>query len=229
MNKEKIFSVGALVVLIVAATLYGVFGMKKSDKMALDTNASANVALVNGVPITQKAFDTQLASATTTLKAQGADVTSPDKLATIKTQVLTDLINNELVGQEIVKAGIKVTSTQVDAQLQAVITQVGGADKLAAQLSAAGMTEATLRDNIAKQISIQTYLTSNIATSSVTVTDAEIKKFYDDNTKGQTGAPPLKQVSAQIKQQLITNKQQLLVNDFLVTLRAKATIVNNLK
>ena len=228
MNKEKILSIGALVLLIVAVSLYGVFGTKKADKVA-QNSAVSSVATVNGVPITEAAFDAQLALATSTLKSQGTDVISPDKLAQIKTQVLNDLINTEIVNQEISKAGIKATPEQVESQYQVVIQQIGGADKLAAQLATANMSDATLRLNIAKQIAIQAYLLQNIATSSITVSDAEIKKFYDDNTKGQKDVPPLKQLSAQIKQQIINTKQQTLVNDFVASLRAKAKVETTLK
>lgn len=222
MDKEKIFSIGALVLLLVAAGLYGVYGTKKGAQTA--QTAVTNVALVNGMPITKPVFDSQLAAATSTLKSQGADVESVDKLTQIKTQVLNDLINTEIVNQEIAKAGIKATPEQVEAQFQAVVGQLGGKDKLDAQLKAANMTEATLRENIAKQIAIQAYLLQNIAASSITVSDAEIKKFYDDNAKGKTNVPPLKDLKEQIKQQLITTKQQALVNEFIAKLRATAKV-----
>ena len=224
MNKEKLYSIGLLVLIVAGAVLYGIFGTKKGEKVAQTPKVDPTVATVNGVPIFESVFDAQVAQATSTLKAQGQDVDSSDKLTAIKTNVLTALINNELVSEEIAKANITATDAQVETEHQALITQLGGQDKLNAQLAAANMTDATLRANIAKQLAIQTYLHNAIASTAVNVSDAEIKKFYDDNTKGQTNPPKLKDVSAQIKQQILTNKQQQLVNDFLAGLRAKAQI-----
>jgi hypothetical protein len=109
------------------------------------------------------------------------------------------------------------------------VTQAGGQDKFNEQLTAANLTDAQLRANIASQLAIQTFLLQNISTSSATVTEAEMKQFYDDNTKGQTDVPKYADVKAQIEQQLVQQKQQALVNDFIAKLKAQATITTNLK
>ncbi len=226
MSKEKIISIVVLV--LIAGGLIGWAVLGKSPTSQVTTNNDP-VATVNGVVLTQSEFDSQYANAIISLKAQGNDVTSTSSVATIRQQVLDSMIANELVMQGIAKANIKASDSDVEKQYQVLLTQAGDAEKLKAQLTAANLTEAQLRTNIANQLAIQTYLLANINTASTTVTDAEIKKFYDDNTKGQTDVPALKDVSDQIKQQLTVNKQQALVNDFLVRLRASATIETNLK
>ena len=93
------------------------------------------------------------------------------------------------------------------------------------QLTVANITEAQLRENIARQIAIQAYLLKNIDSASITVTDKEISDFYTEYSKTQTAkVPSLKDLTAQIKQQITTNKQQVLVNAFILSLRAKAKI-----
>jgi aspartyl/glutamyl-tRNA(Asn/Gln) amidotransferase C subunit len=72
--------------------------------------------------------------------------------------------------------------------------------------------------------------------------DAEIKKFYDDAVKAQTEAnkklpkdqkpqpiPALKDVKAQIQQQLVLQKQQTQAAAFVQALRAKAKVETTLK
>ncbi len=227
MSKEKVVSVVVLVLLVAAAVAGFVFyGKDKvSDQVA---TIDKTVAVVNGVEIKKSAFDSQLASTISALTAQGVDTTSTSSVATIQTQVLDGLIANELVAQGMAKAGVKATDSEVQAQYDSLVTQAGGVEKFTEQLKTANLTEAQLRTNISNQLSIQKYLLQNIDAASVTVTDAEIKSFYDTNTKGQTNVPALKDVSEQIKQQLILNKQQVLVNDFLAKLRASATVTTSL-
>ncbi len=226
MSKEKVVSVVVLVLLVAAAVAgFAFYGKDKAQEVAV---VDAAVAIVNGVEIKKSVFDSQLASAISSLSTQGVDTTSTSSVATIKTQVLDGLIANELVAQGMAKAGVKATDEEVQAQYDTLVTQAGGADKFAEQLKTANLTDAQLRTNILNQLSIQKYLLQNINTASVTVTDAEIKSFYDTNTAGQTNVPALKEVCEQIKQQLILNKQQVLVNEFIAKLRASATVTTSL-
>ncbi len=225
MSKEKIISIVVLVLIAGGLIGWAVLGKNPASQAATNSNP---VATVNGTALTQADFDSQYASAITSLKAQGTDVTSTSSVATIKQQVLDSMIANELVMQGIAKAGIKTSDADVEKQFQLLLQQAGDAEKLSAQLAAANLTEAQLRTNISKQLAIQTYLLANIDSTKTAVTDAEIKKFYDDNTKGQKDVPTLKEVSEQIRQQLTLNKQQTLVNEFLAKLRAEATVETHL-
>ena len=229
MNKEKVLSIVVLVLVVAAIAGFAMFGSKKKAPVAQTTTPEVVVAKVNDVPITQSQYDQQLALALNALKAQGVDTNNADNMAKIRTQVLNDLIGNELVAQGVANAGIKPTPSEVEAQYQAVVQSVGGAANLKAQLASSSMSDAQLRDNIAKQLAIQAYLLKNIDMSSATVTAAEIKKFYTDNTKGVKNPPTLKSVTEQIRQQLLASKQQLLVATFVNSLKAKAKIETNLK
>lgn len=226
MNKEKALSILVLLLVVGAVVGFAIYGSKKGKAPVVAT--VENVATVNGVKIPKTNFDAQLATAIASLNSQGIDTTSTTSVATIRQQVLNDLIANELVLQGVAKAGIKTSDADVEKQYQVLLTQAGDAEKLKAQLTAANLTDAQLRQNIATQLAIQTYLLQNIDSASIVITDAEIKKFYDDNSKGQTGVPPLKDVKDQIKQQLILNKQQVMVNDFIAKLRASATVETTL-
>jgi len=220
MNKEKIISVIVLVVVAGAVAGLGFWGYKAKPAV---TNV-ASVAKVNGVSITQSAYDAQLASVIATLKAQGTDTESADNQTQIRAQVLEDLINNELVAQQVIKAGISASEADIEAQFQILVTQAGDLEKLNAQLTASNLTETQLRANIRTQLEIQAYLLKNIDISSATASDAEAKAFYDTNVKTQADAPAYKDIVEQIKQQIIANKQQALVNTFIASLRESATV-----
>jgi len=225
MNRNVIMI--ALVVVVLAAGGYLIFS--RNSAKPVEEKKVDSVATVNGVVISKTAYDAQLASVIASAKTQGVDVTNEERLTQIKTQVLNDLISNELVNQGVAKAGIKTASEEVEAQFQAILKQVGGEENLKTELAKTNITEAQLREDISKQLAIQAYLLQNIDTKSITVSDAEIAQFYADYSKAQKDAgektiPTLKEVSEQIKQQIINNKQQVLVINFISTLRTQAKI-----
>ncbi|MFA6353745.1 MAG: SurA N-terminal domain-containing protein [Candidatus Paceibacterota bacterium] len=226
--KNKIIPIIVLVLVILAIVGYFVFG-KNKIQIPINNNV-ASVANVNGDIITKADYETQLANSLDLYKTQGVDVTDVTKLSQIKTQVLDNLIADKLISQGVEASGIKVTAEEIEKQFQIILTQLGGADALKAELVKNKLTEAQLRDNISKQLAAQQYLLQNIDTKSIIVSDAEIAQLYTDYSKEQKAknakavVPALKDISNQIKQNIISNKQQVLVVDFIASLRAKAKI-----
>lgn len=201
---------------------YMVYG--KSNKEVAVAQPVEKVATVNGVEIAKSVYDSQLASAITTLKARGVNTDDATQLTQIKNQVLTDLINNEVLNQAVKASGVTATADEVEKQVQSLVAQVGGADKFAGELVKANLTEAQLRDNISKQLAAQKYLLTKIDVSKAVASEEEITKFYNDNVKGQAGAPALKDVKEQIRQQIVNTKQQQLVLAYVETLKVGAKI-----
>ncbi len=231
MDKNKIVSIIVVVVVVLAVIGFFMFRGNKVDSPVSGNPES--IATVNGVAISKAVYDTQLATAISSYKAQGIDVTNADELAKIKVQVLNNLIDNELVGQGIVSSGIKVAEADVEKQIQDIIEQTGGADKFQAELTKANLTEVQLRDNISKQLTLQKYLEANVDINKIIVSDTEISQFYKQYSDAQKTAsstikvPALKELSDQIKQQITSNKQQALINDFILSLRVKAQIATS--
>ncbi|KND47629.1 MAG: Foldase protein PrsA precursor [Parcubacteria bacterium C7867-006] len=220
LSKEKIVAVVVVLVVIFGAVGYKMYSKPKAEVAVAPVVET--VAKVNGVDITKSAYESQLASVISTLKSQG--VNTDTELPKIKAQVLNDLIGNELLNQAVKASGVTATADEVQKQVDALIAQVGGADKFAAELTKANLTEAQLRENVSKQLTIQKYLLSKIDISTATATDAEVSKYYNDNVKGQQGAPALKDIKEQIKQQIINTKQQQLIAAFIESLKATAKI-----
>lgn len=230
MNTNKIVSI---VVAVVVLALAGYFIFKGGDNTETPPVVGESVATVNGVAIPKATYETQLAASITAFKSQGVDVENAESLAQIKAQVLDDMINNELVNQGIVAAGITASAEEVDNQMKAITEQAGGQEKLLGELAKANLTEAQLRENVARQVAIQAYLAANVNIAGVTATDAEVTQFYTEYSKAQkdagvTTVPTQKELTDQIKQQIILNKQQALVNEFIASLRAKAQIVKTI-
>ena len=230
-GSKKMMWIAVVVIVILLVAGYFVFGKSKTTNLPI---TSPSVATVNGVDIPKATYDTQLAAAIASYKTQGTDVTTnPSQLAQVKEQVLDTLINNELLSQEVKAAGITASSTQVDTQYQAMVTQEGGATQLAADLAKNNMTAAQLRANITQQLAEQTYLLQHIDVNSITTNNDEIAQFYAQYSASQKAAsstiaiPTLKVLSAQIKQQIISNKQQAAITSIISGLRAKATIATS--
>jgi hypothetical protein len=241
-QKKSGLIVTLVIVLIVAVLAVGgylIFGSKISGLSATNNTAStsptftaaANVATVNGVAITKATYDTAFANAIASYQAQGIQATSSSDLAKVRTQVLDSLISNELLAQAITASKMVVTPAEVEKEYQALVTQAGGAEGFKTTLTKNNLTEAQLRINIEKQLLTQKFLLANVDAKSITVTDAEIAKFYADYSASQkasgatTAVPTLKTLSAQIKQQLTGDKEQVLINNFIATLRTKANVV----
>ena len=219
MTKANKIVIGVIVVLLVIG---GAFAFKKA-------HVDAQVATVNGVAITKKAYDDQYALLVASMQAQGLNPNDASQQEAMKKQVLDNLIINEVLLQQVKAAGITTTDAEVETQYQALVTQNGGADGFKTALAKAGQTEASLRANIKNQLLIQKYLVANVKVDAVTASDTEISDFYNQYKQANgTSTPPLKDVSAQIKQQIILNKQQSLVGDFVNGLKAKATIVTKI-
>ncbi len=222
MSKEKIIAGVVAVVIVAGGVGYMVYG--KSNKEVAVAQPVEKVATVNGVEIAKSAYESQLASAITTLKARGVNTDDATQLTQIKNQVLTDLINNEVLNQAVKASGVTATADEVEKQVQALVAQVGGADKFAGELVKANLTEAQLRDNISKQLAAQKYLLTKVDVSKAVASEEEVTKFYNDNVKGQAGAPALKDVKEQIRQQIVNTKQQQLVLAYVETLKVGAKI-----
>ncbi|MDO8575637.1 MAG: SurA N-terminal domain-containing protein [bacterium] len=226
-GKRNLILIIIIAIIIIGVGAYLIFGKEKISGLLVKAES---VATVNGVDILKKSYDLQYANTLATYKAQGVDVgTDPAKLAEVKKQVLDNLINSELLLQGAKTAGIKSDPVEEEKQFQAILTQIGGADKLKVELEKNNVTEAEVKEDIQKQFIIQSYLSKNIDTSSVVVTDAEIKLAYDQFVKiqkdsGQKTIPTLKELSPEIKQYITSNKQQALVSNFISTLKAKADI-----
>jgi len=82
-----------------------------------------------------------------------------------------------------------------------------------------------LSDEEMKPLLVQKYLNLNIDVSNLGVTQAEIEAFYKKAGETQGELPPIEQVTDQIKEQLIAQKQQEAVTKFVQSLRDKAEIV----
>lgn len=192
--------------------------------LSLAGEGDGPVARVNGTDISRDDFNRSAGEMTQTATLQGADVNDLAVQAEIKDQALTALINTELLLQNAKNSGVSVTAETVTTEYEGIVSRFGGEEALNAQLASLSLSKEDLQRDLEKQLLISAYVEKNVNLASFTVTDAEVQEFYDSLTGSGTELPPLEEVSAQIKTQIQSQKQQAAVSAFIEGLKANASI-----
>lgn len=147
-NGGKLWPIVSLVlaVLLVVVLIKPPFAAKKAEA----------VATVNGVEITKDQLYNKMA-------AQGGE------------QVLSGMIDQELINQEAKKQNITITDADIDAEIKdTYIAQFGSEEALKQALVQYGMTMDNLRSEIANQLKL-----TKLLEPQVKVTDDQIKQTFE--------------------------------------------------
>jgi peptidyl-prolyl cis-trans isomerase SurA len=220
--------------LIIVAALLVAGGMLYLNGSGMDTRDTATIeqnsdpdsvlAVVNGDQILQKEVDTRIDEAKQALITQGVDLSDPAVRTQIEAQIVDDIINVKLLTKGAEDAGVTLEAGAVDSEIENYVLQAGSEEAFNSQLGQAGLTLDSFREQLSKQLVIQTYISQNVGADSITVTDEEVIALYDQVATGQGGVPPLAEVRDQIEAQLMSDKQQQAVQDFISSLREGAEI-----
>ena len=142
---------------------------------SVDPNETA--ATVNGKAIKMEDVERGIK-----IQAQGQETKmSPLELASARLQVLSSLIEQEVMFQKAEKEGTVPTDEEVNAEINKLKTASGkSADQLEKDMKEAGMSEAVLKEQTKKQIAISK-LIEKITSKIDAPKDAEIDQFYAGN------------------------------------------------
>ncbi len=157
----------ALVILFVAGALLAASCKREPPKDV--------AATVNGRHITYEQLDKQYR---VLFPSQEAD-SSDDQVLIQKLEILRGLIDNEIMLQRAEKFGLMAVDADVDAklaELKAPYTE----EEFKKQLEARGLTEDELRAQLRRDLSIEKLFNKEII-SRISVTDADVKAFYEAN------------------------------------------------
>lgn len=162
-----------LTTLAVSALLFAGCGLKSGEA----------IIKVNNQNITQGQFDAEFdkQAGNGIAKALGIDV-KDDKNSflymLIKDRVVNELIVKALLNQEMQKRGIEVTNKDVDDAVKEIIDKVGSKEQLDALLKQNGISNSQFKKDLKEEVKMKK-LAKELGSSSVS--DAEAKKFYNDN------------------------------------------------
>ena len=162
-----------LVTLAVSAVLFTGCGLKGGNA----------IIKINDSKITQGQFDEKMDQAigNSMFSRMGVDLKNGKNtflINLIKERVVNELIVKTLLDEEIKKRGIKITNKDTEDAIKDIIDKVGSKEQLDNILKQNGMTSAQFRKDIAEQVKIKK-LAEQLGNSDVT--DADAKKFYDQN------------------------------------------------
>ena len=162
-----------LTTLAVSAVLFAGCGLKSGEA----------IIKVNNQNITQGQFDAEFdkQAGNGIAKALGIDV-KDDKNSflymLIKDRVVNELIVKALLNQEMQKRGIEVTNKDVDDAVKEIIDKVGSKEQLDALLKQNGISNSQFKKDLKEEVKMKK-LAKELGSSNVS--DAEAKKFYNDN------------------------------------------------
>jgi len=168
MNSKKL-----LATLAVSAVLFAGCGLKSGEA----------IIKVNDKKITQGQFDEMMdrQAGSGTLKALGVDIKNDKNnflYLLIKDRVVNELIVKTLLNEEIEKRGIEVSNEDVENAVKDIVNKVGSKEQLDALLKQNGSTPAQFKKDLKEEVKMKK-LAKELGSSSVS--DAEAKKFYNDN------------------------------------------------
>lgn len=162
-----------LATLALSAVLFAGCGLKSGEA----------IITVNDKKITQGQFDEMFNKQASggMFKALGIDLKS-DKNSfiylLIKERVINELIVKTLLDEEIAKRGIEVTNEDVDNAVKEIIDKVGSKEQLNDLLKQNGISASQFKKDLKEEVKMKK-LAKELGSSNVT--DAEAKKFYNEN------------------------------------------------
>ena len=143
----------------------------------LDDLFTKTVAKGKGFTITQSQLDDALVRAKGALAARGQTV-PPARQSEFELQVLENLIRTKLILAEATDTDRKAGKERADKQYETILTNGSAAGVLDNQLKAAGLTRDEFRKQMDDQFTAEATLERVL---NVKVTDADAKKYYEDN------------------------------------------------
>ena len=138
---------------------------------------SGKVAVVNGTVISQEQFDREMIPVQEVIKAKGKSL-SDKEMAAVKQQLLDKIIKNELLYQECQKNHVEVTDTEVNQKVDSTKSKFASDADFQQRLKELNTNEDLYRSQIKRELAIQHLINQKFKP---TVTDQEVKAYYDDN------------------------------------------------
>lgn len=137
------------------------------------------VVKVNGEAITRGEVDRAM-KVLLSQRQMSIDQLPPEVRTQAEDATIEQLVSAELLYQAGKNVEIKDLDKQVEEKIAQSRAKFGKPEEFAAALKSADLNEAELKTLTRKDVVINNYIEKEIATK-VTITDADTKKFYDDN------------------------------------------------
>ena len=179
---------------------------------------TSNVAVVNGVKITQEDFDIQFSRSEDYLNKMSGGSLTVDQ---IKKQVIDGMINQTLIITAAEEAGVDVSSEEIDIYIDNIKSKFDSEESFASELEKNDVSMEDLKETIKQQLIIEAYVVSIVGDEVITLTDEEVRAEYDQfvELSPDQQIPAFDMVKDDIAEELKSRKLQI----------AQTTIIDGLK
>ena len=185
------------------------------------------VAKVNGREISRKELDLRIKK-----MAQARQTPVPDNQTEegkqFEEKELNYMVNDILLVQDAGKQGFQPKQEEINAHYSVLLNQIGGEEKLKQVLQTMGMSIEQLREDLADQLTIEQYLNFIREKNEITVTDEEIKDFYEKQVAPHNQNLDFKAIEPKIRQILEQEKLNQPLSEIIQNLRKEADITISL-
>jgi len=169
---------------IIFSTILAAVFYTFATAQAADTNAATSsnpvVARGNGFEIKRGELDEAMAGVNRAAASKN-QVISPENAILVERQILSQMINNRLLLAKATDADRAAGTNAAKLHMTALQESFGSTDELNKQLLIVGETPEEERSKFADQITAQTVLLRELK---ISVSDDDVKKFYDSHISG---------------------------------------------
>lgn len=215
----------AVVIILVFIFLRGGFNQETeltpNQEQTVDPNIP--VASVDGVMITQGEINLRTQVLVNNNQLAGVEL-SADQLAEAERLALQQLVNETLILNAAAQDNVFVEDSEVEQEFALTVANFPDEQAFQDVLATNNLTEADVRQDIARQLTIQKYVNLNTDTGSIQVTDEEIGQLYDQYAALQDNMPLQEEIEDQLEQQLFQQKYNEQIDVLLAALQAAADI-----
>ena len=227
-SKKKFILIVIIVLIIGGVAGYFLPGkMNIWSKLGISTSVNS-AAVINGEKITLSDVDLRIDQAKETIQLQGVNLADEKALAEVRKLMLTDMINETILLQNAKKGGIAVTDSEVQTAYNEVASKFKTKEEFEKELTTRNLTEAGIKENINRQLTLNKYIEQNVDSKKIIVTDEEINDLYKSYSAQQANMPKLEEIKTQLSNQVMQQKYKTLVLEFVVKLKSEAKIEINL-
>lgn len=189
-----------------------------------ETNENGPVAVVNGHEISRLAYTNKLYELNKALTRQRFNTNNTKIAAQVRQQAVAELINFELLYQTAEARGFTASKSEIGKVYQELLDEMGSEEVLLLTLQDRNLTTTDLDLEIKRQLVVDKLIEAEIDFDKVSVSDTEAESYYANISVNNTDIGSYEREEVAIKQQLLEQKQQQLVTDFVQQLKNDAEI-----
>ncbi|MEX1112427.1 MAG: SurA N-terminal domain-containing protein [Candidatus Andersenbacteria bacterium] len=219
---KKMIWIAGLVILAIVVFMYA----RNPERFGGQQAGSGQVvATVGDREITREELDEQVAQLTA---AQQIPSATGEEQQVLERQILDQMIEEQLFYADAQAKGISVAPNEIEEQYNTIVTEFGGQEAVEEALAGAGLTVDKFRESLERQLVLEAYFEQLKEERDISVSDEEVRAFYDEQIAGQETEIPFEAVEAQVRAELEQQQLSQIIPQILEELKAQADIQVNI-